>query len=78
VRNTKGFMVAKNEFSKKEWYTSMTSRMLNKGCVYDMYDDILKVDKADIWKERLMRCIRVSGAVQYTPLMLNFGQTRMD
>ena len=70
-RNTRGFVMAKNESGKEEWYSTFYERIEKMKMTYKSYEEILKVNKDDKWKYNPMRNIRVEGEKSHIPLRFN-------
>jgi len=73
-RNTKGFIVASNEFGKEEWYSSFYNRFKSKGMIFDSYEEVLKANKDGMWKEHPLRKQFVDGKLDSVPLRINLSK----
>lgn len=58
----------KNEFGQEEWYSKFYNRMKAMNCIYDSYEEILKVNREALWKEHPMKSHYVEGNLSSTPL----------
>ena len=50
IRNTRTYIVTKNEFGKREFYTKFYKRMKDAGYVLRDYKGILEANKIGLWK----------------------------
>jgi len=73
-RNTKCFMVAKNEFGQEEWYPKFYKRMRDKNLVYKDYQEILKINKDGVWKEHPMKINYMNGQLASIPLRFDLNK----
>lgn len=73
-RNTKGFIVAKNEFGREEWYASFFKRMSDKKLTYNDYNEIIEVNKEGIWKLHPLRNQYEHGELKSIPLRINLDK----
>ena len=65
-RNTRGFVVSKNEYGGEEWYASFYERMKN-GCTLKSYYEVLEENKKGKWREHPMRIQRNRGKIISVP-----------
>ena len=73
-RNTRGFVVSKNEYGREEWYASFYERMKKNGCTLKSYDEVLDENKKGKWREHPMRIQRNRGKIISVPLRFDLNK----
>lgn len=77
-RNTRSFIVMKNEFGKKEWYPNFYRRMKELNCVYQNYSEIIEINKEGIWKEHPLRAQYKNNKLVSVPLKINLSKDEWE
>ena len=74
IRNTRTYIVTKNEFGKRKFYPKFYKRMKDAGYVLRDNKEILEANKLGLWKKRPMR-IQKDGK-KITCIALRFNQNK--
>ena len=73
-RNTRGFVVARNEFGSEEWYGSFYQRMKKKGLTLKDYSEVILANKEGLWRLHPLRQQFSNGIPTSIPLRIDLSR----